>query len=99
MGGLKDSEDIAGDLGEAPELSGDRDSGGMGTVEGLWLIAGGRKELGGGEAEQHQDAGTGPCSHRHRGNSVPSTNGGAQFLLLLQQQHFPPSDTGLKKTV
>lgn len=64
-GGLKDSENIAGDLEETPELSGDADREGTGTVEGMWLIACGRKELCGGEAEQCQDVGTGPCSHRH----------------------------------
>lgn len=64
-GSLDDSEAITGDLGEAPELSGEGDREGTGTVEGMWLIAGGRKDLCGGEAEQHQGVGTGPCSHRH----------------------------------
>lgn len=64
-GDLKDSEDIRGDLGEAPGLSGDGDREGTGTVEGIWLFAGGSRELCGGRAEQHQDVGAGPCSHRH----------------------------------
>lgn len=97
-GSLDDSEAITGDLGEAPELSGEGDREGTGTVEGMWLIAGGSSTRVWGQGHAH--TGTGEW---HRGNSVPSTNASiweeSTIPPFIAAAAFPPSDTDLKKTV